>query len=83
MKIVLFVMAVFLVGCTNPEKATQVLLMDGYKEVQITGYNPFACSEDDTYATSFVAKKNGRFVRGTVCAGWFFKGSTIRISEVS
>lgn len=68
-----------LAGCTEPERATQVLAAQGYSEIQITGYDAFACSKDDTYHTGFTAKSPvGVRVKGVVCAGLMFKGSTIR-----
>lgn len=77
-KMMLLLMVVLLLGCTNPQKAKEVLEADGYTNVQITGYVLFACSKDDFYHTGFVAQKNGRSVKGTVCEGFLFKGSTIR-----
>ena len=48
------------------------------KDVTITGWNPLACGEDDTYATGFIAiDPQGKVVEGTVCSG-VFKGATIR-----
>ena len=66
-------------GCSNPDKATQVLKKQGYTEIHITGYSLFACSEDDFYSTGFEAKSvTGEFVTGAVCSG-FFKGNTVRL----
>jgi hypothetical protein len=68
-----------LAACTDPTTATRVLEDQGYTNVQMTGYNMFACSRDDTFHTGFSAKSPaGRQVSGTVCAGAFFKNSTIR-----
>lgn len=40
----------------------------------------FGCSEDDTYQTEFKARNisSGKTVKGVVCEGLLFKGSTIR-----
>lgn len=66
-------------ACTNAPDATRILEENGYTDVQITGYNAFSCSKDDTLHTGFTAKSpNGRTVIGTVCAGLIFKNSTIR-----
>jgi hypothetical protein len=66
-------------ACTNPDTAIRILTDDGYSEIQITGYVPFGCSEDDVYATGFTAtNSNGKIVRGVVCSG-LLKGSTIRL----
>lgn len=80
MKRLLIVAAILVSGCcTDPQNATRILEENGYSDVQITGYNWAACSDDDTYHTGFTATApGGRKVRGTVCAGVFFKNSTIR-----
>jgi len=67
-------------GCsffTNQDKAYAALQRDGYEQIEIIGYAPFACSEDDFYRTKFRAKKSGYIVEGVVCQG-LWKGSTIR-----
>lgn len=68
----------FISSCTRPNKARLVLERDGYTDIQIQGYYPFACSEDDTFSTGFVATKNDLPVKGSVCMG-LMKGATIRI----
>lgn len=78
MKKVMIACMVLLVSCTNGNKARQVLEADGYTDVEITGYRPFKCSEDDNFNTGFKAKKNGKVITGTVCGG-FLKGNTIRV----
>ena len=78
-RIVLLIAFALLAGCTQPEKAKRLLEDQGYSEVRITGYNWWACSDDDTFHTGFVGKTPaGRQAKGTVCAGLFFKGATIR-----
>ena len=68
-----------LFGCTDASKATSVLAANGYKNIQITGCNFFACSQDAFYRTGFQAESpNGTIIRGTVCSGLVFKGSVIR-----
>lgn len=78
----LFILAalLFVAGCTNADKAITILQDQGYKDIQITGYNFFACSKDDTFHTGFTATSivTGRRVEGTVCEGLFFKGATVR-----
>lgn len=71
-------MLLALTGCTQGDKTTKLLKMEGYSNIEITGYDWFSCSKDDTYHTGFKAEKNGKTVEGVVCAGMFFKGSTIR-----
>lgn len=79
-KILLLLITVLtLTGCTNADKATSVLHKQGYSDIEITGYDLFACGEDDFYATGFEAKSlTGEHISGTVCSG-FFKGNTIRL----
>lgn len=68
-----------LAGCTQPNNAQALLESQGYTDVRITGYNWWSCSDDDTYHTGFTAKgPTGKTIEGTVCAGLFFKGATIR-----
>jgi hypothetical protein len=71
--------ALLIAACTQPDHATEVLAQQGYTNIQITGYDAFACSKDDTYHTGFRATSpTGAKVKGVVCAGLLFKGSTIR-----
>jgi hypothetical protein len=66
-------------GCTDPENARRILRDSGYTNIAMTGYNWGACSSEDTYHTGFVATSpSGYEVKGTVCAGPFYKNSTIR-----
>lgn len=66
-------------NCTNPNGARRVLEQQGYTNIVITGWDAFACGEDDTFSTGFVATNPaGIKVRGVVCQGLIFKNSTIR-----
>ncbi len=68
-----------LTGCIDATGATSTLENAGYEDVKITGYNFFACGQDDFYHTGFTAKNvKGKTVEGTVCSGLLFKDSTIR-----
>ena len=79
-KMVLIAVAILFVGCTQPEKAEQVLRQQGYTEISITGWKPFMCGEDDTYSTGFTATAvNGERVSGAVTSGFWFKGNTVRL----
>lgn len=74
-----FIPLVFLVGCTNTSDAERVLSSQGFTDIKYTGYDIFACSEDDFYHTGFTATSiTGQHISGTVCSGLLFKGSTIR-----
>jgi len=68
------------VGCTNAKATKKVLRAQGYDKIEITGYRFFACDhKSDFYHTGFKAvSPYGREVSGTVCKGFWFKGSTIR-----
>lgn len=63
------------ISCTDKDNATRILEEQGYTEIEITGYSPFSCSEDDIISTGFKAKSpSGKWVKGTVCSG-LLKGS--------
>lgn len=66
-------------GCTQPDKAEDLLRKQGFTDIQMTGYDFFSCSEDDQYHDGFRAKTvTGETIEGTVCSGLFFKGATVR-----
>jgi len=76
---VLIAIGVFISGCTNRTDAERALKAEGFKDIKITGYDWFSCSEDDFYHTGFEATNhNGLRVKGTVCSGLLFKNATIR-----
>lgn len=77
MKRILFVI-LLLGACTAPEKTKELLEMEGFEQIEITGYRIWGCSQDDELHTGFKAWKNGKTRSGVVCAGLFFKGATIR-----
>ena len=65
---------------TRPVETTDYLIREGYEDIAITGYEPWACSEDDDYHTGFTATKNGIPIKGVICYGpW--KGSTLRVFD--
>lgn len=67
-----------LASCTNEDKAISILKKEGYTDIDITGYEPFMCSEEDLYSTGFTAtNRAGEKVSGAVCGGGM-KGYTIR-----
>ncbi len=83
MKKLIAITAVLLLAtaCTNNNDAMRVLQENGFTDIQMTGYNWFACSKDDTYHSGFTAKSvTGVQVSGTVCQGLLFKNSTIRFN---
>lgn len=71
-------MVLALAACSDGDTAQRILAQQGYTEIEITGWSPFSCSEDDTFSTGFIATSPaGLRVTGTVCSAWF-KGATIR-----
>lgn len=68
----------FLNGCTDDGRSTQVLFDSGYSDITITGYQWYGCGDGDTYTTGFRAKNPaGRMVSGVVCCG-ILKSCTVR-----
>jgi hypothetical protein len=68
-----------LVACTNEDDARRTLESAGFRDIRITGYEPFACAESDFSATGFSAiNALGVRAKGTVCCGLVFKGCTVR-----
>lgn len=66
-------------GCVDTEGTQRILQQQGYTEVEITGWRPFAAGKEDFYATGFRAKApNGEIATGTVTKGFLFKGATVR-----
>lgn len=82
MKKILLLAAIVLTicACTDPEGARRALEASGYKDIQITGWEPLNRSEKDFYSTGFVAvAPSGARVSGAVSKGLLFKGSTVRL----
>jgi hypothetical protein len=66
-------------ACTNEGGTTRTLHRHGFTDIQVGGYDPWSCGNDDTSSTSFVATNPaGIRVRGTVCCGLFTKSCTVR-----
>jgi hypothetical protein len=81
MKKLLLVLSVLalLTGCTNPNKAKNLLDDLGFTDIEITGYRWFACSKEDLYHTGFIARgPSGKRISGTVCDGWILRNATVR-----
>lgn len=73
------ILALALSSCTNEKDARRALEAQGFKSIEITGYNFFGCGKDDSYHTGFIAVGlDGKPVEGTVCSGLLFKGTTVR-----
>lgn len=71
--------ALLLAACTDEPRALHALSDASLTPVSVGGYSWFGCGKDDQYATKFIATNaNGKRVTGVVCAGFWFKGQTIR-----
>lgn len=71
--------AALLAACSDEAGTHRVLSAAGYREIQVDGYAPWGCADDDTFQTAFRARgPTGKPVQGVVCAGWL-KGSTVRL----
>lgn len=76
--IAIIVLCILLTSCNGNATSTTILEEQGYTNVKITGFNPFACSEDDMYRLNFTAiSPNKTPVKGVVCSAPL-KGYTIR-----
>lgn len=74
----LLLLAGMMAGCTRPDNAIRILSEQGYTQIEITGWRPFACDEKDTFSTGFKAvNASGHEVAGVVCEG-ILKNATIR-----
>lgn len=73
-------LALSLASCgVNVDRATRNLEAQGLTNVKITGYSWFGCGQDDSFRSNFTATGvNGKPVEGSVCSGFWGKGTTIR-----
>lgn len=79
MRTIVLVAALLLAACTSADEATRTLAGAGYRDIKITGYRFFGCSDNDSFHTGWEAKgQDGRAVSGVVCSG-VLKGATIRV----
>lgn len=79
MKKFVFIFALLLTGCSDGSAARATLSKAGFSDVEITGWKPFNCGQDDFSSTGFVAtNSNGQRIDGVVCCGLIFKNCTIR-----
>lgn len=75
----LFLGALSVTACTDEDASRETLRKSGYRQVEITGYKPFQCGEDDSFSTGFRAtNSSGERVEGVVCCGRWRKGCTVR-----
>lgn len=72
-------MLMFLFYPVSDKTLREVSRIEGWTQVESTGYRFFLCSKDDYYHTGFRAlSKTGVEVSGAICEGFWFKGKTIR-----
>lgn len=72
------VLALLIASCTDDSATLHTLNYAGYKNVQLTGWEPFACAGDDNFSTGFRATNPaGQRVEGVVCCG-LLKSCTVR-----
>lgn len=65
---------------TDEATAERVLSQQGYTDIRFTGYEAWACAEDDDYSTGFIGKNMaGNIVAGVVCSSYWGKYSTVRL----
>jgi hypothetical protein len=77
-KIVL-ISILLLAGCTDSDSVKNYAEIESWDSYEVTGYRWAACSQDDVFNTGFKATKNGKTFTGTVCKGWIWRGSTLRL----
>jgi hypothetical protein len=74
-------LSITLGGCSQPDRAIQVLSSQGFTDIVIhpVGFaDAFSCSEGDYFYTPFTARgPSAATVNGVVCSG-FLKGATVR-----
>jgi len=87
MRNIALIMFMLIAGCTvSQSTAEQVLGDEGYTDIELTGWVPFACGGDDDFVSGFRARRtvigpdgvpHTRFVEGVLCCGWL-KDCTVR-----
>ena len=76
------VFSITLIPRTDVPSATKTLIHNGYKPIEVGGYDFWNGSKDDFYKTKFTAiAPNGDVVSGCVTKGYWGKGSTIRLND--
>jgi len=65
---------------TDESAAFNTLVALGYKQISFTGFRWLGCLPGEPFHTGFEAKSpGGVWVSGTVCSGWIFLGTTVRL----
>jgi hypothetical protein len=80
MKRAILFLSLTMAACSNESGARKALLDQGFSDIEITGWSPLSCSDNDGTCTGFRAMgPTGRLVEGVVGCGYVFKGCTVRI----
>lgn len=75
----LFLLFLAAIGCTASDRTKETLEKHGFTDIEVGGWAPFACGQDDVYKTKFEATNpSGQRIDGVVCCGWF-KNCTLRL----
>ena len=70
--ILLLVLSLSLVGCTDEQVAREALNEKRFRSIEFTGYSGFGCPSTLFVHTGFKAKEiSGEPVKGVVCSSWF------------
>lgn len=76
--LILLPLCLLLTSCDGSSSSIQILQSQGYQNVEITGFNLLACSQDDMFRYNFTASTpEGKNVRGVICSAPL-KGYTLR-----
>lgn len=72
-------LAVLALGCTDESSTRHALANEGFTDVEITGFDLWACGDDDFSCTAFTATNpQGARVEGAVGCGLILKSCTVR-----
>lgn len=77
--LITIILCCLLLSACSGEVTSETILSDqGYTNIEMKGFNAFACSQDDFYRYNFTATNpNGKQVKGVICSAPL-KGFTIR-----
>lgn len=74
----LALVTISLPSCTgNENKVREILEVEGFTDIELTGYAWFCGDKGDTFKCGFRATKNGHKISGCVSSGWL-KPYTVR-----
>lgn len=79
-KIIIVLISLFLCSCTKPDEAIRILGVNGFSNIETTGYSVYGCGDDYFYSTGFKARKNGYPITGSVCSKLFYGQTVIKFN---